>query len=89
MDWLNDDYGFDGLSGRTIENDVETSLHSISPYKHLADKYSDFYVSFDRQRIYAVFKESGGIIEVPASEWMEPEQYRDFLAAGCPEQEVL
>lgn len=48
MDWLNDDFGFDGLADRTIENDVETSLHSISPYKHLADKYSDFYVSFDR-----------------------------------------
>lgn len=85
LDWLDDDFGLDEESDRTIEQPSE-SLHPVPPIPGLEDKYEEVHISFAEQTFYGISKLSQQLVEIPRSEWMPPEQYREWLAAGSPRQ---
>lgn len=74
--WLEADLGeVDGGCDRTVEDDDSLSVMSCPPIPGLG--YTDVYVSYSRQTFYAL--QDGKLIEIPRSEWMTTEQYRDWL----------
>lgn len=74
-----DEFGFTEEScARTIERDDSPSIHPVSPIPGLEAKYTDFYVSMNRQTFYAL--QEGNFVEIPRSEWMSEEQYRNWLS---------
>jgi hypothetical protein len=66
----------------TVNSFLRTTIHglqSISPYSHLRDRYSDFYINDDGTRVYGVSPTTGNLVEVPPHEWMTPAHYREHL----------
>ncbi len=67
---------------RTLEDSV-CGIYEVPPIPGLP--YQDVWVSTNRQTFYS--SQNGRLIEIPRSEWMTEEQYRNWLADGFPEQE--